>query len=105
MAPPIAHSPPEKEEQGRRVREKGKGTEMSLRSLIPEGEICSRGVVLSRPGNHCTSYVATATYMTPKRFDPEAHHEHYDPYAANMWSLGVTVLEVLMIRYPLLPFG
>jgi serine/threonine protein kinase len=77
----------------------------SFKGLLPWPTAGSSGMILSRTGNHCTSYVATATYMTPERFDQEAHGEHYDPYAANMWSLGVTVLEVLMVRYPLLPFG
>ncbi|AQK63441.1 mitogen-activated protein kinase kinase 9 [Zea mays] len=61
--------------------------------------------VLSRSGDHCTSYVGTAAYMSPERFDPEAHGGHYDPCAADVWSLGVTVLELLMGRYPLLPAG
>ncbi|XP_066329028.1 mitogen-activated protein kinase kinase 9-like [Miscanthus floridulus] len=59
--------------------------------------------VLPRAGDHCTSYVGTAAYMSPERFDPEAHGGHYDPCAADVWSLGVTVLELLMGRYPLLP--
>jgi len=61
--------------------------------------------VLPRAGDHCTSYVGTAAYMSPERFDPEAHGGHYDPCAADVWSLGVTVLELLMGRYPLLPAG
>ncbi|XP_062213643.1 mitogen-activated protein kinase kinase 9-like [Phragmites australis] len=61
--------------------------------------------VLSRAGDHCTSYMGTAAYMSPERFDPEEHGGHYDPCAADVWSLGVTVLELLMGRYPLLPAG
>ncbi|TVU45400.1 hypothetical protein EJB05_04887, partial [Eragrostis curvula] len=61
--------------------------------------------VLSRAGDHCSSYMGTAAYMSPERFDPEAHGGHYDPCAADVWSLGVTVLELLMGRYPLLPAG
>ncbi|KAF8674408.1 hypothetical protein HU200_048241 [Digitaria exilis] len=61
--------------------------------------------VLSRAGDHCSSYVGTAAYMSPERFDPEAHGGHYDPCAADVWGLGVTVLELLVGRYPLLPAG
>ncbi|KAF0910275.1 hypothetical protein E2562_001461 [Oryza meyeriana var. granulata] len=61
--------------------------------------------VLPRAGDHCTSYVGTAAYMSPERFDPEAHGGHYDPCAADVWGLGVTVLELLVGWYPLLPAG
>ncbi|KQK13637.1 mitogen-activated protein kinase kinase 9 [Brachypodium distachyon] len=64
--------------------------------------------VLPRAGGddvRCTAYAGTAAYMSPERFDPEAHGGHYDPYAADVWGLGVTVLELLMGRYPLLPAG
>ncbi|RLN19290.1 mitogen-activated protein kinase kinase 9-like [Panicum miliaceum] len=46
----------------------------------------------------------TAAYMSPERFDTE-RHGHADPCAADVWSLGVTILELLMGRYPLLPAG
>jgi serine/threonine protein kinase len=42
--------------------------------------------------------------MSPERFDTE-RHGHADPCAADVWSLGVTILELLMGRYPLLPAG
>ncbi|KQK13536.1 mitogen-activated protein kinase kinase 9 [Brachypodium distachyon] len=64
--------------------------------------------VLPRAGAddaRCKSYAGTAAYMSPERFDPEAHGGHYDAYAADVWGLGVTVLELLMGRYPLLPAG
>lgn len=32
-------------------------------------------------------------------------HGHADPRAADVWGLGVTVLKLLMGRYPLLPAG
>lgn len=31
--------------------------------------------------------------------------DRVDPYAADVWGLGVTVLELLVGRYPLLPAG
>ncbi|KAL6637719.1 hypothetical protein ACP70R_025291 [Stipagrostis hirtigluma subsp. patula] len=60
--------------------------------------------VLSRAGDHCAAYEGTAAYMSPERFDTD-RHRHADPCAADVWSLGVTILELLMGRYPLLPAG
>ncbi|CAN6287056.1 unnamed protein product [Urochloa humidicola] len=60
--------------------------------------------VLSRAGDSCAAYEGTAAYMSPERFDTE-RHGHADPRAADVWGLGVTVLELLMGRYPLLPAG
>ncbi|CAN6298037.1 unnamed protein product [Urochloa humidicola] len=60
--------------------------------------------VLSRAGDHCAAYEGTAAYMSPERFDTE-RHGHADPRAADVWGLGVTILELLMGRYPMLPAG
>uniref|UniRef100_A0A0E0KI77 mitogen-activated protein kinase kinase n=1 Tax=Oryza punctata TaxID=4537 RepID=A0A0E0KI77_ORYPU len=78
-----------------------------LASTAGEVKLADFGIarVLPRAGDHCTSYVGTAAYMSPERFDPEAHGGRYDPLAADVWSLGVTVLELLVGRYPLLPAG
>ncbi|KAL6637036.1 hypothetical protein ACP70R_024608 [Stipagrostis hirtigluma subsp. patula] len=67
--------------------------------------------VVSRAGDgdHCAAYEGTAAYMSPERFDTErlrdGHGDRADPYAADVWSLGVTLLELVMGRYPLLPAG
>jgi serine/threonine protein kinase len=60
--------------------------------------------VLSRTGDGCPEYEGTAAYMSPERFDSERRHGA-DPCAADVWGLGVTILELLMGRYPLLPAG
>jgi serine/threonine protein kinase len=63
------------------------------------------GKVLRRRLDPCASYVGTAAYMSPERFDPEAYSGDYDPYAADVWSLGVAVLELYRGHFPLLPEG
>jgi serine/threonine protein kinase len=77
-----------------------------LVSAAGEVKIADFGIakVLSRAGDHCAAYEGTAAYMSPERFDTE-RHGHADPCAADVWSLGVTILELLMGRYPLLPAG
>ncbi|XP_051229152.1 mitogen-activated protein kinase kinase 9-like [Lolium perenne] len=78
-----------------------------LASTAGEVKVADFGIakVLSRAGEKCTSYVGTTAYMSPERFDPEAHGGNYDPCAADVWSLGLTILELFMGRYPLLPAG
>ncbi|KAM0831081.1 hypothetical protein ACQ4PT_065785 [Festuca glaucescens] len=66
--------------------------------------------VVSRAGNHRAAYEGTAAYMSPERFDTERPNDgeeevRVDPYAADVWGLGLIVLELLMGRYPLLPAG
>jgi serine/threonine protein kinase len=66
--------------------------------------------VVSRAGTHRAAYEGTAAYMSPERFDTEPSHDgeeevRVDPYAADVWGLGLIVLELLMGRYPLLPAG
>jgi mitogen-activated protein kinase kinase 9 len=57
--------------------------------------------VLSCAGDHCATYEGTAAYMSPERFDTERHGDA-DPCAADVWGLAVTILELVMGRYPLL---
>uniref|UniRef100_A0ACD6A6Y2 Uncharacterized protein n=1 Tax=Avena sativa TaxID=4498 RepID=A0ACD6A6Y2_AVESA len=66
--------------------------------------------VVSRAGKYRAAYEGTAAYMSPERFDTErsrdgGEEDRVDPYAADVWGLGVIVLELLMGRYPLLPAG
>ncbi|CAL9068612.1 unnamed protein product [Musa banksii] len=63
------------------------------------------GKVLRRSLDPCDSYVGTCAYMSPERFDPESHGGDYDPYAADVWSLGLAVLELHRGHFPLLPEG
>ncbi|CAD6206397.1 unnamed protein product [Miscanthus lutarioriparius] len=65
--------------------------------------------VVSRAGEHCAAYEGTPAYMSPERFDTErlqdGHADRADPYAADVWNLGVTVIELVTGRYPMLPPG
>ncbi|XP_015883631.3 mitogen-activated protein kinase kinase 9 [Ziziphus jujuba] len=56
----------------------------------------------------CNSFVGTCAYMSPERFDPEKYGNgrgNYDGYAGDIWSLGVTLMELYMGHFPLLPVG
>ncbi|XP_009404138.2 mitogen-activated protein kinase kinase 9-like [Musa acuminata AAA Group] len=63
------------------------------------------GKVLRRSLDPCDSYVGTCAYMSPERFDSESYGGDYDPYAADVWSLGLAVLELHRGHFPLLPKG
>ncbi|OMO93235.1 hypothetical protein COLO4_17036 [Corchorus olitorius] len=49
------------------------------------------------------SYVGTCAYMSPERFDPDSNGGNYDGFLGDIWSLGVTVMELYMGHFPLLP--
>ncbi|PKU75678.1 mitogen-activated protein kinase kinase 9-like [Dendrobium catenatum] len=61
--------------------------------------------IMRRSLDPCVSYVGTSAYMSPERFDPDSYGGHYDAYAADVWSLGLTVLELHLGHFPLLPPG
>ncbi|XP_068639795.1 mitogen-activated protein kinase kinase 9-like [Aristolochia californica] len=53
----------------------------------------------------CSSYVGTHGYMSPERFDPGSHGGCYDGFAGDVWSLGITLWELYVGYFPLLPSG
>ncbi|KAL0917158.1 hypothetical protein M5K25_012205 [Dendrobium thyrsiflorum] len=61
--------------------------------------------IMRRSLDPCVSYVGTCAYMSPERFDPDSYGGNYDAYAADVWSLGLTVLELHLGHFPLLPPG
>ncbi|KAH0455950.1 hypothetical protein IEQ34_015982 [Dendrobium chrysotoxum] len=61
--------------------------------------------IIRRSLDPCLSYVGTSAYMSPERFDPDSYGGNYDAYAADVWSLGLTVLELHLGHFPLLPPG
>ncbi|XP_040381447.1 mitogen-activated protein kinase kinase 9-like [Oryza brachyantha] len=49
--------------------------------------------------------VGAAAYLSPERFQPDAHAGPRGACAADVWALGVTVLELFLGRCPILPAG
>ncbi|KAM7257226.1 hypothetical protein ACFE04_013682 [Oxalis oulophora] len=60
--------------------------------------------IMSRTLERCNSYVGTCAYMSPERFDSTLE-KNVDAYSGDIWSVGLTLLELYMGRYPLLPEG
>ncbi|KAK6921398.1 Protein kinase domain [Dillenia turbinata] len=61
--------------------------------------------IMCRSLDPCNSYVGTCAYMSPERFDPDTYGGNYNGYAADIWSLGLTLLELYLGHFPLLPAG
>ncbi|CBI15608.3 unnamed protein product, partial [Vitis vinifera] len=61
-----------------------------------EVKIADFGVskIMRRMLDSCNSYVGTCAYMSPERFDPDSHGSNYDGYSGDIWSLGLTLLEL-----------
>ncbi|KAJ7297175.1 hypothetical protein O6H91_10G045800 [Diphasiastrum complanatum] len=52
----------------------------------------------------CNSFVGTCAYFSPERFDPDVNGGKYDS-SADIWSLGLTVLECAIGFFPCLKPG
>ncbi|KAK9924041.1 hypothetical protein M0R45_032430 [Rubus argutus] len=63
------------------------------------------GRVLAKTMDPCNSSVANTAYMCPERIDTDINHGKFDPYAGDIWSLGVCILELYMGRYPFYVVG
>ncbi|XP_075480558.1 mitogen-activated protein kinase kinase 9-like [Primulina tabacum] len=61
--------------------------------------------IMQRTLDPCNSYVGTCAYMSPERFDPDTYGSNYDGYAGDIWSLGLTLLELYMGHFPFLTPG
>ncbi|CAA0831776.1 Mitogen-activated protein kinase kinase 9 [Striga hermonthica] len=61
--------------------------------------------VMQRTLDPCNSYVGTCAYMSPERFDPDTYGSSYDGYAGDIWSLGLTLLELYVGHFPYLEPG
>ncbi|KAG7624239.1 putative mitogen-activated protein kinase kinase 8 STE-STE7 family [Arabidopsis thaliana] len=80
-----------------------------LRSSKEEVKIADFGVskIVVRSLNKCNSFVGTFAYMSPERLDSEAdgvtEEDKSNVYAGDIWSFGLTMLEILVGYYPMLP--
>ncbi|KAK4480777.1 hypothetical protein RD792_011628 [Penstemon davidsonii] len=48
----------------------------------------------------CNSSVGTIAYMSPERINTDINHGQYDGYAGDIWSLGVSILEFYLGKFP-----
>ncbi|KAH1075581.1 hypothetical protein J1N35_027909 [Gossypium stocksii] len=72
-----------------------------------EVKIADFGVskMMTRTLEACNSYVGTCAYMSPERFDPDANGGNYDGFLGDIWSLGLTLMELYVGHFPFLPAG
>ncbi|XP_031110493.1 mitogen-activated protein kinase kinase 9-like [Ipomoea triloba] len=72
-----------------------------------EVKIADFGVskMMRRSLDPCNSYVGTCAYMSPERFDPDTNGGNYNGYAGDIWSLGLTLMELYMGHFPFLHEG
>ncbi|KAJ4713584.1 Mitogen-activated protein kinase [Melia azedarach] len=61
--------------------------------------------IMCRTLDACNSYVGTCAYMSPERFDPDTYGGNYNGYAGDIWSLGLTLLELYLGHFPFLQPG
>ncbi|KAF9625237.1 hypothetical protein IFM89_020823 [Coptis chinensis] len=72
-----------------------------------EVKIADFGVskIMCRTLDPCDSYVGTCAYMSPERFDPDTYGANYNGYAGDIWSLGLTLVELYVGHFPFSPPG
>ncbi|KAJ4958087.1 hypothetical protein NE237_025198 [Protea cynaroides] len=58
------------------------------------------GRILDQTMDPCNSSVGTIAYMSPERINTDLNHGGYDGYAGDIWSLGVSILEFYLGRFP-----
>ncbi|KAG4198868.1 hypothetical protein ERO13_A05G113300v2 [Gossypium hirsutum] len=56
--------------------------------------------ILDQTMDPCNSSVGTIAYMSPERINTDLNHGLYDGYAGDIWSLGVSILEFYLGRFP-----
>ncbi|KAL3579556.1 hypothetical protein D5086_021060 [Populus alba] len=67
-----------------------------------EIQIADFGVsrILAQTMDPCNSSVGTIAYMSPERINTDLNKGMYDGYAGDIWSLGVSILEFYLGRFP-----
>ncbi|KAH7564921.1 hypothetical protein ACOSP7_021165 [Xanthoceras sorbifolium] len=58
------------------------------------------GRILAQTMDPCNSSVGTIAYMSPERINTDLNHGRYDGYLGDIWSLGVSILEFYLGRFP-----
>lgn len=81
-----------------------------LRNSKEEVKIADFGVskIMVKSLDKCNSFAGTCAYMSPERVNGEADVAEEDKsnvYAGDIWSFGLTMLEILLGYFPLLPQG
>ncbi|PPD90587.1 hypothetical protein GOBAR_DD12472 [Gossypium barbadense] len=56
--------------------------------------------ILDQTMHPCNSSVGTVAYMSPERINTDLNQGQYDGYAGDIWSLGVSILEFYLGRFP-----
>ncbi|XP_004972013.3 mitogen-activated protein kinase kinase 5 [Setaria italica] len=59
------------------------------------------GRILNQIMDPCNSSVGSIAYMSPERINTDLNDGAYDGYAGDIWSFGLTILEVYLGRFPL----
>ncbi|KAI3973405.1 hypothetical protein MKW92_042872 [Papaver armeniacum] len=61
--------------------------------------------ILQEAGGLCDSSVGTRFYWSPERLNPGQRGDSYDGSAGDVWSLGLSVLEIYLGKYPIENFS
>ncbi|KAB5543941.1 hypothetical protein DKX38_012053 [Salix brachista] len=56
--------------------------------------------ILAQTMDPCNSSVGTIAYMSPERINTDLNQGLYNGYAGDIWSLGVSILEFYLGRFP-----
>ncbi|VFQ68972.1 unnamed protein product [Cuscuta campestris] len=56
--------------------------------------------ILAQTMDPCNSSVGTIAYMSPERINTDLNQGQYNGYAGDIWSLGVSILEFYLGRFP-----
>ncbi|KAL6599963.1 hypothetical protein ACP70R_045614 [Stipagrostis hirtigluma subsp. patula] len=58
------------------------------------------GRILNRTVDPCSTSVGTFAYMSPERINTDLNDGAYDGYAGDIWSFGLSILELYLGRFP-----
>ncbi|PON71035.1 MAP kinase kinase [Trema orientale] len=87
---------------GRRIVHRDIKPSNLLINVRKQVKIADFGVsrILEQTMDPCNSSVGTIAYMSPERINTDLNHGQYDGYAGDIWSLGVSILEFYLGRFP-----